>query len=148
MRMSSVGSRSVTATALSLWLGVLACVLGCANPSAAAPSAPGRSGSGLSGAPCPDRDAGAAEPCCRHGHSPGDGSGRDKHRSISCCPTETALIQKQNVVPLASAHLYIAVLLLPNFHPCNFFPANANTSPSTPWHSGRDILLHVHVLRV
>jgi hypothetical protein len=146
--MVSLGLRSVTATTLSLWLGILACVLGCAKPSAASPSAPETQVSGLSAALCPDRGGDAEEPCCRQGHNPADGSEKNKHRSISCCPTETAVIQKQNVVPPASAHLYVAVLMLPNFHPSGFVSAKASASPSTLWHSGRDILLQVHVLRI
>jgi hypothetical protein len=146
--MISIGLRSVTATGLSLWLGVLACVLGCAKPSAASPSAPETQVFGLSAAPCPDRGGDAGEPCCRHGHNPGDGPGKNEHHSISCCPAETALIQKQNIVSPASAHLYVAVLVLRAFHSSYLVSANANASPSTLSHSGRDILLQVHVLRI
>jgi hypothetical protein len=146
--MSSFGLRPVAATALSLWLGILACVLGCAKLSAAAPSAPETQVTGLSAAPCPDRGGDTEGPCCRHGHNPADGPDKNEHHPISCCPAETALIQKQIVVPSASAHLYVAVLMLPNFDPSNFISANASASPSTLWHSGRDILLQVHVLRV
>jgi hypothetical protein len=146
--MISLGLRSVTATALSLWLGVLACVLGCAKVSAASPSAPETEASGLSAAPCPDRGGDAGDPCCRHGHNPGDGPGKNEHHSVSCCPAETALIQKQNVVSPASAHLYVAVLVLRIFHSPNFVSANASAGPSTLWHSGRDVLLQVRVLRI
>ena|ERR1700719_790943 len=146
--MSLLGLRSVTATALSLWLGVLACVLGCAKPSAGSPSAPETQSSALSAAACPDRRGDVGEPCCRHGHNPADGSEKNDHHSISCCPTETALIQKQNVVPPASAHLYVAVLMLPDFHPSTFVSAHASANRSTLWHSGRDVLLQVHVLRI
>src|SRR4029077_9930643 len=141
--MISLRLRSVTATALSFWLGVLACVLGCAKPSAASPSAPGMQVSGSSAAPCPDPGGDAGELCCRHGHNPANGSGKNEHHSISCCPSETALIQKQTVVPPVSAHLYVALLMLRTFHSSSFVLANANASPSTPWHSGRDILLQV-----
>jgi hypothetical protein len=146
--MISLGLRSAAATTLSLWLGVLACVLGCAKPSAASALAPETQVSGLSAAPCPDRGGDAEQPCCRHGHDPADGSEKNEHHSISCCPAETALIQKQNIVPPAAAQLYVAVLMLPDFHPSNFVSANASASPSTLWHSGRDILLQVHVLRI
>ena len=147
--MISLGLRSLTATTLSLWIGVLACVLGCAMPSAASPSAPGTQRSGPSTVQqCADPGDDDGQPCCRHGHHPADGSEKNHHRSISCCPADTALIQKQNVVPHVSAHLYLAVLALPNFHPSSFVAANASASPSTLGHSGRDILLQVHVLRV
>src|ERR1700734_1378588 len=140
--------RSATATALSLWLGVLACVLGCAKVSAASPSALETRVSGISAAPCPDRGSDATEPCCRHGHNPGGAPGKNDHHSISCCPAETALIQKQNVVAPVSVHLYVAVLMPGVFHASNFVTAIASASPSTPWHSGRGLLLQMHVLRI
>jgi hypothetical protein len=138
--------RPVTATALSLWLGILACVLGCANVSTASASAPETQVSGLSAAPCPDRDADSGESCCRHGHNPAGGS--EKNHKISCCPAETALIQKQNVAPPSLVHLYVAALALSGFHASNFVSATATTNSSLLWHAGRDILLQVHVLRI
>jgi hypothetical protein len=147
--MISLGFQSVTATALSLWLGVLACILGCARPAAASTPLPEGHVSGLIAASCPDPAGGeAGEPCCRHGHKPANGPGKSEHHSISCCPSETALIQKQNVVPPVSGYLYLAVLMLRTFHSSSFVRANANASSSTPWDSGRDILLQVHVLRI
>ena len=118
--MISLGLRSVTATGLSLWIGVLACVLGCAKPSVASTSASETKASGFSAAPCPERGGEDEEPCCRHGHNPADGSGKNEQHSISCCPAETALIQKQNVAPPLLVHLYVAVLALPGFHTSNF----------------------------
>jgi hypothetical protein len=146
--MVSLGLRSLTATALSFWLGVLACLLGCAKPSAAFPLAPETQVSGLKAAPCPDRGGDAEELCCHHGHNPANGPEKNEHHSISCCPAETALIQKRNVGAPASAHLQVAVLVLPNFHLSDSIPANPSASPSTLWHSGRDVLLQVHVLRI
>jgi len=143
--MASFGLRPVTATALSLWLGVLACVLGCAKPSAASSLAP-ETVSGHIAAQCPDRDNEAGDSCCRHGHNPADHSGKNQHHSISCCPTETALIQKQNVVPPSLVHLYVAALALPDFHTTSFVFASATSS--IVWRLGRDILLQVHVLRI
>jgi hypothetical protein len=146
--MISLGIRSAAATALSLWLGVLACILGCARPAAASPPVPEAQVSGLIAAPCPDPGGEVGEQCCRHGHNPANGPGKNEHHSISCCPSETALISKQNVVPPVSGHLYVAVLMLRTFHSSGFVHANADASSSTPWDSGRDILLQVHVLRI
>lgn len=145
--MTLFGLRSLTATVLSLWLGVLACVLGCAMPSAASPSASETQASRLSAAPCPD-GGDAGEECCRHGHNPAGGSEKNEHHSISCCPAETALIQKQDLTSPALAHLYVAVLTLANFDASSFVSSTASASPSAFWHSGRDILLQVHVLRI
>jgi hypothetical protein len=144
--MVSLGLRSVTATALSLWLGVLACVLGCAKASAASAPTVETQVSVPIAAQCLDRDNESAESCCRHGHNPGNGSGKNQRHSNSCCPTETALIQKQNAVPPSVVHLYVAALALADFHATNFVSANATSS--ILWHLGRDILLLVHVLRI
>jgi hypothetical protein len=142
--MISFRLRSVTATTLSLWLGVLACVLGCAKASAAPPTSEAQI-SGPIAAQCPDRDSEAGDSCCRHGHNPADHSGKNQRHSISCCPTETALIQKQNVVPLSLVHLYVAALVLPDFH-TTFVSENATSF--FVWRLGRDLLLQVHVLRI
>jgi hypothetical protein len=144
--MISFGLRSVTATALSLWLGVLACVLGCAKLSAASPPTAETQVSGPIAARCPDGGNEAGESCCRHGHNPANGSGKNQHHSNSCCPTETALIQKQNAVPPSLVHLYVAALALPDFRAASFVSANATSS--SLWRLGRDILLQVHVLRI
>src|SRR5882762_9926080 len=129
--MISLSLRSLTATTLSLWIGVLACVLGCAMPSAASPTAPDAQRSGPKTVQqCADPAGDDGQPCCRHGHHPADGSEKNHHRSISCCPAETALIQKQNAVPPVSTELHVAVLMLPNFHSSNFVSANASASPS------------------
>jgi hypothetical protein len=139
------GLRTMTATGLSLWLGVLACVLGCAKPAAASPT-PEEQVSGPIAAGCPDRDNEAGESCCRHDHDPANGSGKNQHHSNSCCPTETALIQKQNVVPPPLVHLYVVALALPDFHATSFVSTSALSS--LPWRLGRDVLLQVHVLRI
>jgi hypothetical protein len=140
--------RPVTATALSIWLGILACVLGCANVSTAAVSASETQVSGLSAAPCPDRDGDAGESCCRHEHNPAGGSEKTGHHTISCCPAETALIQKQNVVAPSLIHLDVVALALGDFRSINFISATATARSFLFRHAGRDILLQVHVLRI
>ena len=144
--MNALRLRPVTATALSLWLGILACVLGCANVSTAAASAPKTQVSGLSATQCPDRDVVGS--CCRHGHHPAGGSDKDEQHTISCCPAETALIQKQNVATPALIRLYVAALALPGLHASNFVSATAFAASSPFSHAGREILLQVHVLRL
>jgi hypothetical protein len=139
--------RSVTATALSLWLGVLACVLGCAKPSAASTSTPETKNSGLSAAPCPDRDGDSGGSCCRHGHDVPGNSGKNRHQEMSCCPAEAALVQKQTVVSPAAVHVFVLVSTLLAFDPAGLLDANGDQSPIV-WHAGREILLRVHVLRI
>ena len=139
--------RPATATALSLWLGILACVLGCANVSTASASIPKTQVSGLNATQCPDRDVDAGS-CCRHGHHPAGGSDKDEQHAISCCPAETALIQKQNVASPALIALYVAASALPDLHATNFVSATAIATSSPFSHAGREILLQVHMLRI
>jgi hypothetical protein len=146
--MNAFGLRPLTATALSLWLGILACVLGCAKVSTASASTPKTQGSGLTAAQCPVRDGDAGESCCRHGHDPAGGSGDDAQHTISCCPAETALIQKQNVVSASLIQVYVGPLALPDLQAANFASATATARSSPLRHVGRDILLQVHVLRI
>lgn len=67
---------------------------------------------------------------------------------MSCCPTETALIQKQNTALPTVAHLFAAVLALVDFEAATFAFGDAASSESVTWHAGRDILSRVHVLRI
>ena len=146
--MSSLRFRSVTAAALALWLGGLSCVLGCAMPSDASPALPEMQVSRSSAAPCPDPGVETGELCCRHGHHPANGSGKSGHRSISCCPSETALIQKQNVASPVFADSSVALPVMGTFRAPSFVFANADAYPLMPGPSGRDILLQMHVLRI
>src|ERR1700691_456483 len=118
--------RSVTATALSLWLGVVACVLGCAMSLTAHAGAPGTLGNA---APCPARDGDAEETCCPHGHTPSRNPEKSGHHRNSCCPTEAALIQKQSVAAPGPAWPHVAVLTLRAFDSSSNLPASGETSP-------------------
>jgi hypothetical protein len=139
--MISFGLRSVAATSLSLWLGLLACLLGCAKP-AAASMTQGQSG-GIS--VCPERDTQAGDSCCQHGHS--DGSEKNNRHAKSCCPTETALTQKNNLAAATPISILTVALILPTLDVSDFGSVSADTIP-VPWDSGRDILRQVHVLRI
>jgi hypothetical protein len=139
------GLRSITATALSLWLGVLACLLGCAKPAMASRmQSQHRETSGVN---CPERDSDAGDSCCKHGHNP-NRSGKDEQHAMSCCPTETALIQKQSTAPPTVTHLFAAKVALVDFEAATFAFDDAASSESVPWHAGREILSRVHVLRI
>jgi hypothetical protein len=134
--------RSLTASGLSLWLGVLVCLLGCARPASAAAELRTSVAGAVS---CPDTDGAAEDSCCQHGHNPT--SPESNHRAMSCCPTETALIQKQSIAP-ALTHVFVAVLALLNVDASNFVFASASVGDGVPWQAGRDILRQVHVLRI
>jgi hypothetical protein len=140
-----LGLRSVMATALSLWLGLLACLLGCAKPAAAASMEQGQS-AGMR--VCPERDNGAGDSCCQHGHDDSGGSEKNSHHAKLCCPTETALTQKNSLAAAAPVSIHIAALTLPNFDVSGFVSASENAGVLALWHAGRDILRQVHVLRI
>jgi hypothetical protein len=142
--MNAFRSRSLTATMLSLWLGFLACALGCAHPVAA--STP-RSSSQVkaNGTLCSDgNDADGDSPC-----STGHGSSRpsQKHHSISCCPLDATLIQKQDASSLVAIRVHLAVFTLLIFHP-SIPLLTPSEAPPTIWHEGRDVLLQTHILRI
>jgi hypothetical protein len=135
-------SRSVTAISLSLWLGVLACLLGCAKPAAAAPQQHPSSATELT--TCPEGNGNADDSCCQHGH---DGAGKKSHHAMSCCPTETALTQKKTAAPPA---VFVAVdaLALPAADAPAVVFETARSSVPVVSQTGRDILRQVHVLRI
>jgi len=143
--MVSLGLRSVMATALSLWLGLLACLLGCAKPAAAASMEQGESaGMGV----CLERDSEAGDSCCQHGHDDSGGSEENSHHAKSCCPTEIALTQKNSLAAAALVSIHIAALTLPNFDVSRFVSASENADVPALWRAGSDILRQVHVLRI
>jgi hypothetical protein len=146
-RMVSLGLPSVTASALSLWLGLLACLFGCAKPVVAASTERRQSleaGMGV----CPERDSEAGDSCCRHGHDSPRNSDKSSHHAKSCCPTETALTQKNSLTAPPLLYPHVTPLALPNFDVSGFGSARESIERPTLSHAGRDILRQVHVLRL
>jgi hypothetical protein len=134
--------RSMTAVTISLWLGVLACLLGCANPAAASTSG---SKQEIGGVTCPESGREAGDSCCQHSHGNPDNR---SHHAKSCCPTETALTEREHApipllvsVDLATAALPVAVAFSVEF-------VSVGATPPTVGNGGRDILRKVHVLRI
>jgi hypothetical protein len=137
------GLRSVTATALSLWLGVLACLLGCAKPAGAAPQQHSSSGKQLMN--CPEGGGDAGDSCCQHGH---DGAGKNSHHAMSCCPTETALTQKKSIAAAPMVFVHVDALALISVDAATVVFESARSSVPVVSQTGRDILRQVHVLRI
>jgi len=133
--------RSVAAIALSCWFGLLACILGCAQPvSAAVPYEQGP----ISGAAPGSHTHG----CCNHTPRPAGGPGENRQSGVSCCSFDATLIQKQDTVPpLRDGTHQTALASLTLFSPD---PASVTSEIclSTIWHAGRDILLRSRVLRI
>jgi hypothetical protein len=140
--------RPVTATALALWLGFLACVLGCAQPIVA--STP--SHTQISEPKAAVNEGGSKKmvddgPCCHHHHGTSD-KNNPGLQTISCCPLDATLIQKQNSAPPKSAHPFAAVLLLFFFNSSFRLSATNGINLPAVSHTGRDVLLQTHVLRI
>lgn len=140
--------RPVTATALALWLGVLACVLGCSQ--AVLASTPSRPQISESRAAINEGDsvkmAGTA-PCCHH-HSGTSDKNKQGPQTLSCCPLDATLIQKQDAASSKNAHPYAVALMLFIFNPSFQLSASNETNAPTVCHAGRDVLLKAHVLRI
>jgi hypothetical protein len=141
--MIALSKRSIAATALSLWIGALACLLGCAKPAKAASPTPGRAGV----VQCPTNESDAGDSCCQRNHNPGN-SEKNRHHAMSCCPTETALTQKQNLVLPALTVNFVAVLPLLHVNASLFDFDLSSANTEVPFQTGRDILQQVHVLRI
>jgi hypothetical protein len=141
--------RSLAATLLSSWLGFLACVLGCAQPvSASAPSTVTQVFEGKTAAK-QEADGKMAEagPCGHHGHG-ASGKNKQGSPSVSCCPLDATLIQKQTPVSPLRGYPFVVALMLLLGSPSFQLSAGKKTNAPTVWHRGRDVLLQVHVLRI
>jgi hypothetical protein len=137
------------AIALSLWLGFLACILGCAQPvSASALSTPARISERKTVTNELHNDWMAdTGPCCHHSRKRSEKHQQDA-TTVSCCPLDATLIQKQDPTPPSRIFFLVfvsALLVLATAVP---FSASTDTEAPTPWRAGRDILLQAHILRI
>jgi hypothetical protein len=152
MRLPLLTFRSVVATGVSLWMGVLACLVGCTVPILAS--------SGASSAPLmhensaePNQPGVMADlPNCPHhfgGNAPAEPNEPKPVRGggMSCCPVEVTVASKPEAVALRIAPASDFVLAsdfnlarIRIFHPAEFVPR--------VWHSGRDTLLETQLLRI
>ena len=142
IRMRVLNSKSILGTALSLWLGVLACLVGCAPSAKAANSSSTRQPGVVN---CPDSGSDAGDSCCQH--NPGS-SGKNRRHAMSCCPTETALTQKQNLISPDLTVVFTALLPLVHVFASSFTLDRSRENDVIRLQTGRDILQLVHVLRI
>jgi hypothetical protein len=140
------------ATAISLWMAVLACFMGCTLPALANPDPFHTSSTQKSVAEHSQSDPMANMEDCPH-HSGGNAPGKPSDRKpvpaggMSCCPLEVTVAPKANTATLgiAPAHAFV---LVSNFNLVTVrFYRSVEIIPSG-WHSGRDTLLESHLLRV
>jgi hypothetical protein len=134
--------RSMTAAVLSLWLGVLACLLGCANPAAASTRSPTPE-HGM--AICPEGGHDAGDSCCQHSHG---NPNKSSHHAKSCCPTETALTERKSAPIVLSVSVDVVTPALPVAVEFAVEFASVGATLPTLWDGGRGILRRVHVLRI
>jgi hypothetical protein len=152
--------RALLATGVSLWMAVLACLMGCTLPIFANSGASSvalreasnpsliRQGPASQNEPdmmadmpnCPHHSS-STVPAKSHDQKPARGGG------MSCCPVEVTVASKPHPVTLhiapASDFLPAPDFTLPTiriFHALEFVPP--------VWHSGRDTLLETQLLRI
>jgi hypothetical protein len=140
--------RPVTATLLAFWLGFLACVLGCAQPVlASTPSGPQISEARAAATEADSDKMADAGPCCHHHQGTSD-KNKQGLQTISCCPLDATLIQKQDPASSKVGHPYAVVLILLVLNPSFQLSASDGINASAVCHAGRDVLLQAHVLRI
>ena len=138
--------RPLTATVLALWLGFLACLLGCAQPVLA--SGPSRTQILGPGTIANEADSkmGEAGTCCHHHRGTPDGN-KPAVQTISCCPLDATLIQKDPGTT-NSGHHYAVVLMIFVLNPSFRLSASNGINAPPVGHAGRDVLLQTHILRI
>jgi hypothetical protein len=139
------GLRPVTAAALSLWLGVLACLLGCAKPADASTQ---RLAAEIGVTSCPEGGEDAGDSCCQHGHDSQGNPNKGSHHAKSCCPTETALAERKAAPIVQVVSVDLEALAMPVAGASHMVLVSSDANIPTSWHSGQDILRRVHVLRI
>ena len=140
--------RSLTATALSLWIGFLACVLGCAQPvlSSTKPAHAHLSEPESATRGDANGTVGSEGPCCHH--TRGSQKSKQPAQTISCCPLDATLLQKQDPVSHLRDFSSLLIFTLLQFRSSLELSASATASDPPLWHAGRDLLLQTRLLRI
>ena len=152
MRLPLHTFRAAIATGLSLWMAVLACLIGCAVPSLANSNLRNISAIQQNSTQQSQPDLMADMPNCPH-HSATNAPAKPNSSKpvrgggMSCCPVEVTLTPKPDAVSLHVApardfvlHPDFSLMTIRSFHPVEIFPPVS--------HGGRDILLETHLLRI
>ena len=133
-----------TAVGVSVWIAVVACVMGCTLPAITGSQASVATNHGRIGLM-------ADVEGCHHSSGRRPAPGKDKkpvpNSAVSCCPVEITLTQRWNPETRRAAVSHDFV------QPANFalidsgLSAMIETAPPIP-HTGRDTLLETHLLRI
>jgi len=140
------------ATVMSLWMAVLACLMGCTLPQLASSASPrALSDHNASAEPAqPDLMAGM-ENCPHHsgGNIPTKPNDPKPARrgGMSCCPVEVTVASKpQTATPQISAARSFVLQSPFSLATISLYHSLEVVAPA--WHSGRDTLLETHLLRI
>ena len=153
MRLTYNSLRSVVAAGVSLWIGVLACVMGCALPAVAGGHDLGRSQSEASPMAgmenCPHHSLGKVPASGKVPGKPTDGKspGGSMPGRMSCCPPEVTVAPKSHYSVPAIVVVASFVVISPLELSANWFSSFVEFVPPVI-HSGRDTLLQTRLLRI
>jgi hypothetical protein len=140
------------ATAVSLWMAALACIMGCTQPVlASSPAVLDASSIQKNSASHDSSELMADMESCHHsgGNSSVPPSDRKpaSNGALSCCPLEITVNQKWDTTKMGIAR---SVVLAPSsgflFEVTRF--SSLTEFPRPVWHSGRDTLLKTLLLRI
>jgi hypothetical protein len=152
MRSPFYSFRAVLPTGVSLWMAVLACLMGCTVPILAS-SGPNKAPLAReSSAEQNQADTMADMPNCPH-HSRGtvpakpNGGKPVRGGGMSCCPVEVTVTSKPDTITLdiAPANNFV---LVSEFSQATIRIFNSAQFVPPVWHSGRDKLLETQLLRI
>jgi len=151
MRLTLHTMKAGMATALSLWLAVLACVMGCTLPVLANSPVAVASSDRENTANHSHSGLMADMESCHHsaGNSslpPGDQQPAS-NGAVSCCPLEITVTQKWDIAKLRIAPATDFALSSEFHFWITRFSSTAEFAPSI-LHNGRDTLLESHLLRI
>ena len=134
--------KHLTAISLSLWLGALACIVGCSQPVLAFSVSTHHA----QVSECKTDQAADDGSCCHRSRE--TSKSKQAGRNASCCPSDATLIQKQDPVSPLQLDSFVAALAPPAS--ANSFGLSASDSADIPIvvHLGRDVLLQTHILRI
>ena len=139
------------ATALSLWLAVLACVMGCTLPVLASSPVAASSSAQENSANHSHSGLMADMENCHHSDGNSSAPSGDKqpasNGAVSCCPLEITLTQKWDVAKLRITPAPDFALSSDFHFAVTRFSSPAESAPVIS-HNGRETLLESHLLRI
>jgi hypothetical protein len=145
--------RSAVATGLSVWLAVLACLMGCTLPGLASAGSRKAASANENSAEQNSPDLMAGMEICPHHHFGGSAPAKPKDSKpapgghMSCCPLEVTVTPKPDIIKLRITLVQDFVLLANVELAATQFYHAAQSVPLVP-HGGRDTLLETHLLRI